>query len=138
LSFELGSIEAVETIEIEIKDPVAEKTGTGWFVTIAGPNHPVHAAKAIERARKLQLAMVLEGRERVIERSLDDQAQARVEMAISCTVAWRGLMNGQGELACDPSNVRKVLADPKQSWVVDQITEVLNDRARFIRRSANA
>jgi hypothetical protein len=137
IMFKLGTIKTAETAEIELVDPVTNQP-LGWFVVIAGPNHPLHQAKMIERQRRTLLAATLEGKEKAMERSFDEAANVRIEMAVSCVIGWRGLIDDkEKEIPCSPERVRAVLLNVDNAWVIDQISDVLHDKTRFIRRSAN-
>jgi len=136
--FRLGDIETVEQVEIELRNP---RTGAplGVRISLAGPAHPLHQAKVLERSRRMMLAAALEGKEKAMERGLDEAQQARVELAIACVINWRGLANGDGhELPWSPQKAADVLMDKRNHWILEQISDALNDRDRFTKDSANA
>lgn len=134
--FKLGTIQTVDTTELELKHPVTG-AGLGAFVSVAGPAHPAHQAKQVERSRRTLLMASLEGKERAIERGLDEAQQARIEMAIACTLGWRGICDATGtELPYSADSVVSVLGDRRNLWIVDQVHDMLSSRDRFIKDSA--
>jgi len=136
--FKVGSVVVSDTADVEMRDP---ETGAplGWVVTVAGPEHPLHSTKILERQRKLRVSMTLESREKVIERALDEESQNRLDLVCTCVIAWRGLVDGNGaEILCNPQEVRVLFGAKGHSWMVDQIAEALADKARFLMRSASS
>jgi len=128
--YKIGSIVELESATYELKHP---KTGEGLGVifTLAGPSHAVR--QSLQSARVARAQKVFQRDGRVDLPSFEEQAEQRIEDAVSSVLGWTG-----ADVDYTPAAARKWFSDPREGWVVRQLTEALAEQTRFIEDSAPA
>lgn len=130
---DLDAFEDHESIEVEVKDPLTGN-GTGAFITVAGPNHPKRRAMRIAHARKIRNAVRKSGQ--IALPDPEEQEADETDMLVACTLGWKGLRQGGAPLPFSRDAAYKLYLDPKRDWLRDQVKVALEERERFISRSA--
>lgn len=127
--YQIGSIVELESAQYELRHP---KTGAGLGVifTLAGPSHGVRQALQSARVARAQKVFQREGR--VDLPSFEEQAEQRIEDACSGVLGWTGASE-----EFSPAQARKWFSDPREQWVVRQLSEALAEQNRFISDSAS-
>ena len=128
--YKIGSIIETETADYELRHP---KTGVGLGVifTLAGPSHDKRIALESARTERAQAAFRKSGTVELL--SYEEQQAQRVETVIASVVGWSGV-----DREYSPAAARQWFSDPREAWVVRQLSEALNEQARFINDSAPA
>lgn len=126
--YKIDSIIELETAEYELRNP---KTGAGLGVhfTLAGPGHEKAVALQSSRTARAQATFKKTGSFELL--SYEEQQAQRVETVTARVLGWRG-----AEVEFSRDAARAWFSDPKQRWVVNQISEALDETARFISDSA--
>lgn len=132
-NFDISGFEDVQSAELAIKDP---NTGapTPLVLTLAGPEHPARKRDDFARARRMRQDLMKTGKVQLADPE-EEEADATDKIA-DYTLGWRGLViNGQ---AVEYSRAAAVAlySDPKCRWLRDQVKAALDERERFIKRSA--
>lgn len=136
MPFNLNKISDALEAEIEIKDP---ETGDplGVFFTMAGPEHPKRKAIEHARQRKVRAGLQKTGKIELTDPAEDEEAN--IDMLTTATLGWRGFTDDAGvEVPYTPANVATLMADETKGWLRFQLTAAINERERFIKRSAKA
>ncbi|MGC4075473.1 MAG: hypothetical protein QM702_00245 [Rubrivivax sp.] len=132
---ELDSIVTLTESELQLRHPVTAEPLQAW-ITLAGPEHD--ARKGIQwqlmRRRRAEFA---EAGEIKPTDPADDEA-VELEVLTATTLSWRGIAIGGAEVAFSAEACRRLYADPKRSWIRDQVRRAWDDRARFIGSFATA
>lgn len=128
--YKIGSIVELESATFELKHP---KTGAGLglIFTIAGPSHAARQSLQSSRVARAQKVFQRDGR--VDLPTFEEQAEQRIEDAVTSVLGWTG-----ADTDYSPAAARKWFSDPRDGWVVRQLTEALAEQNRFIDDSANA
>lgn len=125
-TFDFEEFEDVLSASVTIKNP-ATQAPTSMIVTIAGPEHPTRKRLMFEKMRRMRKSMLK-------NQTLTDPEEEdgdETELVIACTLGWQG-----GPVPYSPDAARAVLSNPKRRWLRDQIKAALDERERFISRSA--
>lgn len=128
--YKIDSIVETDTAEYELRHP---KTGAGLGVhfTLAGPGHDKSVALQSSRTARAQATFKKTGSFELL--SYEEQQAQRVETCVARVLGWRG-----ADVEFSRDAARTWFSDPKQRWVVNQISEALDENARFISDSATA
>jgi hypothetical protein len=132
--YDLNKISDAPSADVEIKDP---ETGAplGVFFTMAGPEHPKR--KAIEFARQRKIRASLQKTGKIELNDPEDDEQAASDMLVACTLGWRGRCDASGaEIPYSPQAASTLFNDDSKGWLRHQLVTAMNERERFIKRSA--
>jgi hypothetical protein len=132
--YNLNKISDAPSADVEIKDP---ETGAplGVFFTMAGPEHPKR--KAIEFARQRKIRAALQKTGKIELNDPEDDEQATADTLVACTLGWRGYSNDAGaEVTFTPQAASTLFNDDTKGWLRHQLVTAMNERERFIKRSA--
>lgn len=130
----VGAISDVTSAEFEVLHPLTQE-GTGLFLTIAGPEHPLRkaaVAAAIREARSTA-ARRMTGSGRVMPHFKDpeeEELEGRQELA-AATLGWR-----HTKVPLPPfsqAGIAALYADPTKQWLVRQVMARMNDQTLFIK-----
>lgn len=141
----LAALRTIDETEIEINNK--DGTGSGWFVTLAGPGHDK------TRALNDRLAKQILAREKLIEQATvngkkykspevdpDERRRENIGRVVARIIGWRGLFDIEGPGAAEVKFSEEVaidlFLDPNLSAEYSQINEYLNDERSFTKRSA--
>lgn len=133
--FDLDAYDEETSTELVIRDP-ATGNATPAVFTIAGPEHS--ARREIKKAEQRRLQRGLERYGRIVTRDPDEMEEDETDMLVASTLGWRGVMRNGIELPYSASEARKLYTDPKRAWLREQVKKALDERERFIRRSAES
>ena len=131
----LRKIQSIPAAQVEIKDE--NGVGTGVLFEMAGPTHPKRKAITFAAARRAQSAFQQTGKF-----ALDDpeeQAAQNTDNLAALTLGWKNFTDDSGaEIPFSQAEAAKLYADDGMAWLVDQLQAALNDKVRFMTRSATA
>ncbi len=130
----LRIIKSVLSAKVEIKDENSAPTGV--FFEIAGPTHPKRKSILLANQRRLQHQLQKTGKV-----TLDDPAEQELQARdnlVSFTLGWSGFTDEKGkEVPFSPEVARELYENDEYSWLVDQLNAALNEKERFMQRSAS-
>jgi hypothetical protein len=130
----LRIIKSVLSAKVEIKDENGAPTGV--FFEIAGPTHPKRKSILLANQRRLQHQLQKTGKV-----TLDDPAEQELQARdnlVSFTLGWSGFTDEKGkEVPFSPEAARELYENDEYSWLVDQLNAALNEKERFMQRSAS-
>jgi hypothetical protein len=130
----LRIIKSVLSAKVEIKDENSAPTGV--FFEIAGPTHPKRKSILLANQRRLQHQLQKTGKV-----TLDDPAEQELQARdnlVSFTLGWSGFTDEKGkEVPFSPEAARELYENDEDSWLVDQLNAALNEKERFMQRSAS-
>lgn len=130
----LKIIKSVLSAKVEIKDENSAPTGV--FFEIAGPTHPKRKSILLANQRRLQHQLQKTGKV-----TLDDPAEQELQARdnlVSFTLGWSGFTDEKGkEVPFSPEAARELYENDEYSWLVDQLNAALNEKERFMQRSAS-
>jgi hypothetical protein len=130
----LRIIKSVLSAKVEIKDENSAPTGV--FFEIAGPTHPKRKSILLANQRRLQHQLQKTGKV-----TLDDPAEQELQARdnlVSFTLGWSGFTDEKGkEVPFSPEAARELYENDEYSWLVDQLNAALNEKERFMQRSAS-
>jgi hypothetical protein len=118
--------------EIELKDPVSNAP-TGMFITLLGSDSTAFREytrnKTNERLRKESIA-AKRGKDAEI-RTVEAIEQENLELLVSCTKGWRGILVNGAELAFNVPNALQVYRNyPK---IYEQVNDAIGDLGNFMK-----
>jgi hypothetical protein len=127
--YKIGSIVELESATYELKHP---KTGEGLGVifTLAGPSHAGSSVPAIGPRGASAEGIPARRARRSARRSKSRQSSASRMPSRRC---WGGLVPTANTARPRPASGSR---DPREGWVVRQLTEALAEQTRFIEDSA--
>lgn len=130
----LRIIKSVLSAKVEIKDENSAPTGV--FFEIAGPTHPKRKSILLANQRRLQHQLQKTGKV-----TLDDPAEQELQARdnlVSFTLGWSGFTDEKGkDVPFSPEAARELYENDEYSWLVDQLNAALNEKERFMQRSAS-
>lgn len=129
--FDVDSIADIGTAELPLK--VNGQPLPGVFVTLAGPEHKIRKAFAMDKARRMRKQLSRTGKIE-LDDPVEEQEDETQHMA-SCVLGWRGIARGGKPLECTKENVLALMSDPGKGWFRRAIKEAYEDVENFIKRS---
>jgi hypothetical protein len=127
------SIKSVQSVQVEIKDENGAPTGV--FFELAGPTHPKRKQIALANQRRLQNQLQKTGKVQ-LDDPVEQESQAKENLA-EFTLGWNGLTDdGGAELQFSKARALELYENDDYAWLVDQLTTALNEKERFMQRSA--
>ncbi len=132
-NFDITSFEDVQSASVVIKDP---STGapTPFVVELAGPEHPFRKKDDFNRARRMRQDLMKSGKVQLADPEEED-AEVTDRLA-DYTLGWQGLSVAGQMIEFSREAAIKLYSDPKRRWLRDQVKAALEERERFIKRSA--
>lgn len=131
----LRTIKSTPSAQVEIKDDTGAPTGV--YFELAGPTHPKRKNITFAAARRAQQAYLKTGKF-----ALDDpeeQAGQNIDNLIALTLGWSGYTDDAGvEIPFSAAAAQALYGDDTMAWLVDQLQAALNEKERFMTRSAKA
>lgn len=130
---DLGSIDLVtkstEGVKMFLKHPTTGVTlkndkDEDMFITLTGPHHPQYK-KVAQEITDRRLA------KRKFKLTTEELQMEQVEYAVVSVKEWNIQIGGQTP-PTGHGHVRKILSDPKFSWIREQITAFLDDDENFL------
>jgi hypothetical protein len=134
-SFELGSIRELTEAKVKMLSPLTGRP-TGWWVLLAGPEHPIRRERHLAAARKAREAVAETGE--LPESSPEQDEKDNFEDLVAYTLDWGGLVVQGVTLPCTDAEKRRVIGAPENAWARRQIHLQLQNRANFIASSSNS
>lgn len=121
---------------VTIKDP---ETGapTALVIELAGPEHPHRKRDTFNKQRRMRHDLAKSGKVQFDDPEEEDAENA--DRLATYTLGWRGMVNDAGQAV--PFSREAALAvyrDPELRWLRDQVSVALDERERFIKRSATS
>lgn len=132
--FGLG-IADVRSAEFEVKNPLTG-AGTGLFIELAGPEHPLRRERALQMQRDLREAMEKRmaetGKWVPVAQDPEDNLRDSMELLVLSTLGWHR-NDGKPVPPFSEANVRALYAHKDSQWIVRQVSARINDLALFIK-----
>jgi hypothetical protein len=132
-TFDLDQYEDIESAEVAIKDPVTGNS-TGMVFILAGPEHDIR--RRLRKAEQKRMQRGLERYGKMILRDPEELEQDETDLLVASTLGWQGVASGSKPLEYSREAAQRIYSDPKRRWLRDQVKTALEDRERFIQRSA--
>jgi hypothetical protein len=133
---DLVSIQDTDSVEFELKDPRDNKTPLGAFITLAGPEHPKRRTMVFAAQRRARVRMQKIGRLDFADPEEDEQAG--IDMAVACTLGWRGIEEGGKPVQFSEAAARDIYTRKGFTWIRRQVQDALGDQALFITDSVKS
>ena len=136
ISFQLTQIADTPSAEVELKDP---ETGApmGVFFLLAGPEHELRREQDFARQRKLRAHFSKTGRMQLADPA--EEEQDNIAALVSATLGWRNVKDVSGaEVPWSSAAATALFNAPEVGWMRAQLLAAMNERERFIKRSATA
>jgi hypothetical protein len=142
--FDLSAVDAQDEGELVIKHPKTLEP-TGWTWTFYGPGHAMTielsnrvAGAALKKAAARRQAQVNGRKWKEDEESLDQLRAENVDNIVARTKGFTPTrLNGE-LIEYSPDAAKRLLLDRKKGWLLEQISEYLQDEANFIQPSATS
>lgn len=135
LGFDIADYEDVSSGSVTIKDPLTGAP-TPLVIELAGPEHPLRRRDAMNRARRIRNDIMRNGKVQLDDP--EEQEQDDTEKLAAYTLGWSGLTSGGQPVPFSKAAALQLYADPRRRWLRDQVRAALDERERFIKRSAAA
>lgn len=134
VGFDVTAFEDVQTGTVSIKDP---ETGaaTGLVIELAGPEHPTRKRDSFNKARRARQELMKTGKVQLGDPEEED-AEVTDKLA-EYTLGWTGLLSGGKPVEFSRQAALQLYGDPKRRWLREQVKVALEERERFIKRSAS-
>lgn len=143
-TFDIGGLDAQDEATLNIKHPKTEEP-TGWIWTFYGPGHPITLDLAdkvgkeqLRQAREKEQARVNGKKWKADDESIDDLRKRNVDSIVKRTKGFTPIRLDGETIEFSPDAARKLLADPRKSWLFRQVTEYLKEDESFIQPSATS
>jgi hypothetical protein len=130
---DIDEFEDVVSTVVVLKDPMTGGS-TSATITLAGPEHPMRKRFTLDRARRLRAGFQKTGKIQLGDPE-DDEAD-EVDFLVASTLGWSGLRSAGEELPFSAAAARQLYLNPKRRWLREQVKAALDEKDRFIQRSA--
>ena len=127
---DIKSLQEVHSTEFELKDPRDGRTPLGAFITVAGPEHPKRKQLAFSIQRRVRAR--IQKANKIELGDPEDELQA-LDLAVSCTLGWRGLNDGATPIEFSSEKARELYTTPGLEWIKKQVMEAMYDNSLFIK-----
>jgi len=127
------SIKSIPSAPVEIKDENGAPTGVTF--ELAGPTHPQRKQLAMQAQRRIQAQLQKTGKV-TLDDPVEQDQQGKEDLA-AFTLGWNGFADEAGQPV--PFSQQKALelySNDDYAWLVDQLKAALNEKERFMKRSA--
>jgi hypothetical protein len=132
----LNPAEEGTVVELEhpvTKDPIIGDDGKPWTISVRGED------SATVRTTVKKLSDKRWERLRKGKKYDSDQDDADlVEKLASATIGWHGLILDGEPYQFSRENAKKLYADPRFPWIVEQVQLAMVDRQRFFTNASNS
>lgn len=130
VGFDISAYEDVQTGTVIIRDPLTNAP-TPLAIELAGPEHPKRRKDDFNRARRLRQDIMKTGKVQLDDP--EEEELAKTEKLADYTIGWT--VNGQA-MPFSREAALALYSDPKRRWLRSQVATALDERERFIKRSA--
>lgn len=130
--FDLNSLKPVKADDgavLHIAHPESEEVIEGMTITLLGQDSKVY--RKIQLAKQQAALNRISKGKRAVDLDAEKLAEDSIDDLVKLTVAWEGFKLDDVKLDCTPENVRKVYNE--WSWIKEQVSEFVADRANFFR-----
>lgn len=130
VGFDISAYEDAHSGMVIIKDPMTGAP-TPLAIELAGPEHPARRKDDFNRARRMRQDIMKTGKVQLDDPEEEEEAKTQklAEYSLSATV------NGQ-PVPFSREQALALYSDPKRRWLRAQVATALDERERFIKRSA--
>ncbi|MFY8142512.1 MAG: hypothetical protein ACOVMT_01350 [Caulobacter sp.] len=139
-SFDISSLLYENTATFAVKDPAGRPTT--WMVTIAGPSHPVSAEisrKVTARRDKHERDKIYaERRKQVFQADPEEENEFWQGVFASRVIDWTPVKIGGEDFPPTAENKLRIFAEPRFSFVSQQIMDEANVLENFMPKTAKA
>ncbi len=132
--FDLANITVdLDARPLELRHPqtgevLKGKDGKAWTVLLHG-----HDSEQYKRhARKFLNERMNAGKKNLKVEQVEREA---VEQLVGLTAGWKNIVLNGEELEYSTDKAREIYADPRYSWLRDQVESFASDRANFLPQS---
>lgn len=133
MAYKRKSIIDLLSAKVIVKDD--EGNPTGMVVELAGPEHPKRKGIEFAHQRKIRAGLQKTGKLELGDPA-DDELDS-IDKLASCTLSWEGYVDEDDKpITCTTAEAQKAYSD--EPWMRNQLLDALNERQRFIKRSATA
>ena len=139
--FDLTDFDARDEITYAIKNPKTDEP-TSWIWTFFGPGHPVtvelsnRISRDVLRERRAKEQAAVNGKKWKPDEQTPNEFRSEIVDGIVTRVKEFTPVRLNGEdIAFSKDAARKLLLDPKKSWLFGQISSVLRDDENFMQPS---
>ena len=135
MSFDLNSLKPVMADDgavLQITHPESEEIIEGMAITLLGQDSKVY--RKIQLAKQQAALNRISKGKKAVDFDAEKLAEDSIDDLVKLTVAWEGFTLDSKKLDCTPENVRKVYNE--WSWIKEQVSEFVADRANFFRTNA--
>jgi hypothetical protein len=133
-SFDIAGFEDVQSGTVAIRDPLTGAP-TALVIEIAGPEHPLRRRDSFDRQRRVRQDIMKSGKVQLDDPEEEEQEQ--IDKIARYTLGWSGLTIGGQAVPYSRQAAQQLYSDPKRRWLRDQVRAALDERERFIKRSAS-
>lgn len=116
--FDLTDLTAALETKYEVVHPI--KGATGWFITLAGDEHP---------ATKDAVRKMLDKRSHRKNSTFEQDEQDGLALLCARVLGWEGATEPYS-----PEKAREIFATPGLSWLRRKLLEVMGDEAGFFEK----
>lgn len=96
-------------------------------ITVAGRDSETFRAADKEEKAKLN-AMSQKQRNKV---DMDYLRKQSINILVKCVLGWTNIEENGKAVPCNATNKNRILRDPGYAWIMDQVEEHANDRAKL-------
>lgn len=132
MSFDLNSLKPVmadDGATLNIVHPETEEVIEGMKITLLGQDSKVY--RKIQLAKQQAALNRISKGKKAVDFDAEKLAEDSIDDLVKLTVSWEGFTLDSKKLDCTPENVRKVYGE--WSWIKEQVSEFVADRANFFR-----
>jgi hypothetical protein len=141
---DLSDLDAGDEGELLIRHPKTLEP-TGWIWTFYGPGHPVTislsnrvAGAALKKAAARRQAQVNGRKWKEDKENLDQLRAENVDNIVARTKGFTPTrLNGE-LIEYSPDAAKRLLLERKRGWLLEQISDYLQDEANFVQPSATS
>jgi len=142
--FDLSEMDAQDEGELVIKHPKTQEPTT-WIWTFYGPGHARTielanraAAVALKKAAARRQAQANGKKWKEDEQSFDELRIDQVESIVARTRSFTPVKLEGAVIEFSADAAKRLLLDRRKGWLLEQITEYLQEQANFIRPSGTS
>jgi hypothetical protein len=128
LAVDVNNAVPVTILHPKTRQPLRDETGKESFISVVSLDSP-----EVQKVQKAALNKRLKMRGRVTM-TADELEAERAETLVAATKDWH-LVAPDGKalvVALNDTTARTLYTDPRFSWIKEQVSEALDDRATFL------
>ena len=118
--------------EMQVMHPSTGEPLDGVTITLLGDDSTVQRLRLAELRQK---ALAKKGN---FNKIFDMTEEHSLNLRISKTIAWKGVLWEGKELDCTPENVRKIYSNDGFRWLVDQVDRFTKERSNYLSSADNS